>query len=147
MGIMNCEQYVLGELEKAQVTIDKLARENDRLQAQCELLESQLNATDPHEDEVRSLGRKEIVKKAAYTTTPAEGDGEAKSFEEWCLDAVGKYNLPKGWRRREFIDYFEPELRGFYDERVKELGEDEEEGEPGADKHAPRASQVRPGEA
>lgn len=128
MEIMNCEQYVLGELEKAKDTIDKLEQENDRLQAQCELLESQLNATDPHEDEVRRLGRKMIAQKGAYTTTSVqEDDGEVKPFEKWCFDAVTRYTIPDGWKRREFIDYFEPELRGFYDERVKRLGEDEEE--------------------
>lgn len=127
MEIMNCEQYVLGELEKAKATIGKLEQENDRLQAQCELLESQLNATDPHEDEVRRWGRLEIVKKVAYTTTQADVGGEAKSFEEWCLDAVYRNCVPKGWKRKEFIDYFEPELRGFYDERIKELEEEEDE--------------------
>lgn len=128
MEIMNCEQYVLGELEKAKDTIDKLEQENDRLQAQCELLESQLNATRPHEDEVRRLGRKMIAQKGAYTTTSVqEDDGEVKPFEKWCFDAVTRYTIPDGWKRREFIDYFEPELRGFYDERVKRLGEDEEE--------------------
>lgn len=127
MEIMNCEQYVLGELEEAQAAINKLEQENDRLQAQIEILEGQLDAKDPREDEVRSLGRKEIVKRAVYTTTSVEGDGEAKSFEEWCLNAVNKYNLPKGWKRREFIDYFEPELREFYNKRVKELEEAEEE--------------------
>lgn len=129
MEIMNCEQYVLGELEKAHAAINKLERENDRLQAQIEILEGQLNAKDPHEDEVRSLGRKIIAQKGAYTTTSAEQDGEAKSFEEWLVDAVTKYTIPEGWKRREFIGYFEPELRGFYDERVKELEEAEEEDE------------------
>lgn len=128
MEIMNCEQYVLGELEEAKATIDKLEQENDRLQAQCELLESQLNATDQHEDEVRRLGRKMIAQKGAYTTASVqEDDGEVKPFEKWCFDAVTRYTIPDGWKRREFIDYFEPELRGFYDERVKRLEEDEED--------------------
>lgn len=129
MEIMNCEQYVLGELEEAHATIAKLMQENDRLQAQIEILEGQLDAKDPRGDEVRSLGRKIIAQKGAYTTTSAEQDGEVKSFEEWVIDAVTKYTIPDGWKRREFIDYFEPELRGFYDERVKELDEDEEEDE------------------
>ena len=130
MEIMNCEQYVLGELEKAKATIDKLEQENDRLQAQCELLESQLNATDRHEDEVRRLGRKMIAQKGAYTTTSVqEDDGEVKPFEKWCFDAVTRYTIPDGWKRREFIDYFEPELREFYNKRVKELEEAEEEDE------------------
>lgn len=127
MEIMNCEQYVLGELEEAHATIAKLMQENDRLQAQIEILEGQLDAKDPRGDEVRSLGRKMIAQKGTYTTTPAEQDGEVKSFEEWLVDAVTKYTIPDGWKRREFIDYFEPELRGFYDERVKELDEDEED--------------------
>lgn len=127
MEIMNCEQYVLGELEEAHATIAKLMQENDRLQAQIEILEGQLDAKDPRGDEVRSLGRKKIAQKGTYTTTPAEQDGEVKSFEEWLVDAVTKYTIPDGWKRREFIDYFEPELRGFYDERVKELDEDEED--------------------
>ena len=127
MEIMNCEQYVLGELEKAKSAINKLEQENDRLQAQCELLESQLNATDPHEDEVRRLGRKIIAQEGAYTTTSVqEDDGEVKPFEKWCFDAVPRYTIPDGWKRRELIDYFEPELRGFYDERVKRLEEDED---------------------
>lgn len=127
MEIMNCEQYVLGELEEAHATIAKLMQENDRLQAQIEILEGQLDAKDPRGDEVRGLGRKMIAQKGTYTTTPAEQDGEVKSFEEWLVDAVTKYTVPDGWKRREFIDYFEPELRGFYDERVKELDEDEED--------------------
>lgn len=121
MEIMNCEQYVLGELEEAQAAINKLEQENDRLQAQIEILEGQLNAKDPREDEVRRWGRMEIVKKVAYTTTSAEQDGEAKSFEEWLVDAVTKYTIPEGWKRREFIGYFEPELREFYNKRVKAL--------------------------
>ena len=127
MEIMNCEQYVLGELWKAQGDIAKLEQENDQLQAQCELLESQLNATDPREDEVRRWGRMEIVKKVAYTATPADVGGEVKAFEEWCFDAVYRNCVPNGWKRKEFIDYFEPELREFYNERVKRLEEDEEE--------------------
>lgn len=129
MEIMNCEQYVLGELEEAQAAINKLEQENDRLQAQIEILEGQLNAKDPREDEVRRWGRMEIVKKVAYTTTAADVGGEAKSFEEWCFDAVYRNCVPNGWKRKEFIDYFEPELREFYDERVKELEEAEEEDE------------------
>lgn len=129
MEIMNCEQYVLGELEEAQAAINKLEQENDRLQAQIEILEGHLNAKDPREDEVRRLGRTEIVKKAAYTTTTADAGGEAKSFEEWCFDAVYKSCVPNGWKRKEFIDYFEPELREFYNKRVKELEEAEEEDE------------------
>lgn len=127
MEIMNCEQYVLAELEAAHATIAKLMQENDRLQAQIEILEGQLDAKDPRGDEVMSLGRKIIAQKGTYTTTSAEQDGEVKSFEEWLVDAVTKYTIPDGWKRRELIDYFEPELRGFYDERVKELGEDEED--------------------
>lgn len=129
MEIMNCEQYVLGELGKAHAAIDKLERENGRLQAQCELLEGQLSVKDPREDEVRRWGRMEIVKRVAYTTTTADAGGEAKSFEEWCLDAVYRGCVPKGWKRKEFIDYFEPELREFYSERVNELDEAEEEDE------------------
>lgn len=129
MEIMNCEQYVLGELEKAKATINKLEQENDRLQAQIEILEGHLNAKDPREDEVRRWGRMEIVKKVAYTMTTVDVGGEAKSFEEWCFGAVYRSNVPKGWKRKEFIDYFEPELREFYNERVKELEEAEEEDE------------------
>lgn len=129
MEIMNCEQYVLGELEKAHAAIDKLERENDRLQAQIEILEGHLNAKDPREDEVRRWGRMEIVKKVAYTTTAADVGGEAKPFEVWCFDAVYRNCVPKGWKRKEFIDYFEPELRGFYDECINALEEAEEEDE------------------
>lgn len=42
MEAKTCEQYVLGELEAAQASLERLAAENDRLQAQIELLESQL---------------------------------------------------------------------------------------------------------
>ncbi len=128
MEYMNCEQYVLGELEKAHAAIDEMAQENDRLQAQIGILEGQLNTTDPHEDEVRSLGRKMIAQKGAYTTTSVqEDDGEVKPFEKWCFDAVTRYTVPDGWKRGEFISYFAPELRGFYDKRVKELEEEEDE--------------------
>lgn len=127
MEIMNCEQYVLGELEKAQAAINRLEQENDRLQAQIEILEGHLNAKDPREDEVRRWGRTEIVKKVAYTTTTADAGGEAKSFDEWCFDAVTRRTVPDGWKRGEFISYFAPELRGFYDKRVKELEEEEED--------------------
>ena len=42
MEAKTCEQYVLGELEEARTALERLAAENDRLQAQIVLLESQL---------------------------------------------------------------------------------------------------------
>lgn len=124
MDILTCEQYVLAELEDAQGRIAELLKENDRLSAQCELLQSTVNAP---KDEIQALveeeGRKSLFEKWFRTYR----DTEHMSPDAWAEEAVS-YEMPKGMRAKA-LRFFEPELRAQYAEnKAKEaaLREDAE---------------------
>ena len=119
MEYMNCEQYVLGELEEAQAAVERLARENDRLRARCELLEGQLNAPkDRIQEVVEERGRKAVFRDWFNICAEVEG----MSFEDWRIEASDCYQMPKTLKAGA-IRFFEPELREAYEKKKSEEAE------------------------
>ena len=127
MEYENCEQYVLGELEEAQARNEQLKNDNDRLDAQCKLLEERLEAIQnakPSRIEayVMSLGRKEMFNDCTYAkSTDVKGsDGQQMPFRVWCEECMRYYGRPEWLSTSEFIEFFEPEFRQAYERRVQE---------------------------
>ena len=127
MEYENCEQYVLGELEEAQARNERLKNDNDRLDAQCKLLEERLEAIQnakPSRIEayVTEYGRKQLFEDCTYAkSTDVKGsDGQLMPFRVWCEECMRDYGRPKWLSTSEFIEFFEPEFRQAYERRVQE---------------------------
>lgn len=125
MEIRTCEQYVLAELEAAQDENARLAQENERLQAQCEILERQLGAEPSRlEAYVTAYGRKKLFKDLTYSSESVrDSSGETVPFRVWCEESMRDYGRPKWLSTAEFIEFFEPEFRKEYDEKLAEVDE------------------------
>lgn len=126
MEMTTCEQYVLAELEAAQAANERLAQENERLQAQVELMEASLNAGPTRlERWVTEKGRKALFDQCTgYSPEVTDGNGERVPFDVFCEGYIRDYTLPKWLSKSEFSRFFEPEFRKVYDEAVA----DEERG-------------------
>lgn len=127
MEMTTCEQYVLAELEAAQSANEKLAQENERLQAQLDILEERVNAEPTRiQRYIVAFGRKKLFGELTYAdSTPVKGsDGKDMPFKRWCEEAMRDYGRPKWMSTSEFIAEFEPEFREAYDER--RVSEEEE---------------------
>lgn len=124
MEITNCEQYVLAELKAAQEENKHLAQEVERLQAQCGTLEAKLNAEPSKVERIVSKeGRKLVFDRwTGYAPNVIE-DGCEVDFRDWCLEMVRDYSLPKGIGKSEFVEFFEPEFKECYEERLAEEAE------------------------
>lgn len=127
MEYESCEQYVLGELEEAQARNELLKNDNDRLDAQCKLLEERLEALQnakPSRIEayVTSYGRKELFGNLtwAVSTSVVGGDGKQMPFRVWCEECLRDYGRPGWMSAAEFIEFFEPEFRQEYERHVQE---------------------------
>ena len=122
MDVTTCEQYVLAELEAAQAANERLAQENERLQAQVELMEANLNAEPTRlERWVTEKGRKALLDYCtSYAPDVTDSDGERVPFEVFCEDYIRDYNLPKWLSKAEFARYFEPEFRMAYEDAIAE---------------------------
>lgn len=122
MDVTTCEQYVLAELEAAQAANERLAQENERLQAQVELMEANLNAEPTRlERWVTEKGRKALFDHCtSYAPDVTDSDGERVPFDVFCEDYIRDYNLPKWLSKAEFARYFEPEFRKAYEDAIAE---------------------------
>lgn len=137
MEIMNCEQYVLGELEKAKATIDKLEQENDRLQDQCELLEIQLNAMTkvaksyretidrpktPIEELADRVMHEAMLARFFYADVTSARNaltGQTLGFDEWCREAMRLRRETDDIGDGEIIAFLHDDLKAIYDKKVK----------------------------
>lgn len=120
MEMTTCEQYVLAELEAAQNANERLAQENERLQAQVEILEAKANEEPTRiQRYIVAYGRKKLFGELTYAeSTPVKSsDGKDMPFKRWCEAAMRDYGRPKWMSISEFIAEFEPEFREAYDER------------------------------
>lgn len=122
MDVTTCEQYVLAELEAAQAANERLAQENERLQAQVELMEANLNAEPTRlERWVTEKGRKALFGYCTrYAPDVTDSDGERVPFDVFCEDFICDYNLPKWLSKAELARYFEPEFRKAYEDAIAE---------------------------
>ena len=134
MEITNCEQYVLAELNKAQLEIELLNRENEQLRQGRKALEAELDAIKNSDESkldamVFKAGRRKLFNEGCSTYTDVADGDEVRGFEEWRSEATGKYSIPDGWKRQQFMDYFEPEYRALYEKKLAELSDGDGEGE------------------
>ena len=119
MEAKTCEEYVLDELAAAIV-------ENERLKQQLAEANARLDAIESVkptkiEQMVVEAGRKALFNDKTYArTTSATEDGEAIQFGTWCMEAMDIYRFPKEVDKAEFMEFFEPEFREAYQERLEE---------------------------
>ena len=70
---------------------------------------------------VVEYGRRELFDVKTYARTMDVMDGgEVKPFGTWCMEAMNNYRFPKSIDKMEFIEFFEPEFREAYEERLEE---------------------------
>lgn len=122
MEYMNCEQYVLGELEAAQAENERLQNEVARLQVQCQLLEERMNAQPSRiERWATKKGRESLFNNCTGCVPNVTGsDGERVSLDVFCEGYIRDYSLPKWLSKAEFARYFEPEFRKAYEDAIAE---------------------------
>ena len=121
MEIETCEQYVLMQLFEQQNENDKLNRELQRRDERIDELTRQIEAArSPLQKAIVGEGRKALYGNCAGYMLSAKNGDEIMTFEDWCLEDVSRYSLPKGVTMRGFIDEFEDELREEYRQRLAE---------------------------
>lgn len=121
MEIETCEQYVLMQLFEQQDENDRLCRELQRRDERIDELTRQIEAArSPLQKAIVGEGRKALYGNCAGYMLSAKNGDEIMTFEDWCLEDVSRYSLPKGVTMRSFIDEFEDELREEYSRQVAE---------------------------
>lgn len=121
METKTCEQYVLTQLFEQQDENDRLNRELQRRDERIDELTRQIEAArSPLQKAIVGEGRKALYGNCAGYMLSAKNGDEIMTFEDWCLEDVSRYSLPKGVTMRNFIDEFEDELREEYSRQVAE---------------------------
>lgn len=121
METKTCEQYVLTQLFEQQDENDRLNRELQRRGERIDELTRQIEAArSPLQKAIVGEGRKALYGNCAGYMLSAKNGDEIMTFEDWCLEDVSRYSLPKGVTMRGFIDEFEDELREEYLQRLAE---------------------------
>lgn len=121
METKTCEQYVLTQLFEQQDENDRLNRELQRRDERIDELTRQIEAArSPLQKAIVDEGRKVLYGNCAGYMLSAKNGDEIMTFEDWCLEDVSRYSLPKGVTMRGFIDEFEDELREGYRQRLAE---------------------------
>ena len=121
MEAKTCEQYVLMQLFEQQDENDRLCRELQRRDERIDELTRQAEAArSPLRKAIVDEGRRALYGSCAGYMLSAKNGDEIMTFEDWCLEDVSRYSLPKGVTMRGFIDEFEDELREEYRQRLAE---------------------------
>ena len=121
METKTCEQYVLTQLFEQQDENDRLNRELQRRDERIDELTRQIEAArSPLQKAIVGEGRKALYGNCAGYMLSAKNGDEIMTFEDWCLEDVSRYSLPKGVTMQSFIDEFEDELREEYFRQVAE---------------------------
>lgn len=133
MEIKTCEQYVLAELEAKRRESESLEKkledaiaERDAMKAKADALERKLGEKpNTMEAAVIKTGRQNLFHDCTYATVTdvKNRDGEVIPFRVWCEKAMRDYGRPKGVSVSEFIEFFEPEFRKEYEEKMPEVTE------------------------
>lgn len=125
MEYESCEQYVLGELEEAQADNDRLRGENERLGAQCSILQERLDALSTPsrmQEYITEQGRRYVFDACSYAdvTDARYPDGSTVPFRTWCEDSLRDYGRTDWLTADEFIEEFDPEFRAEYERKLGE---------------------------
>lgn len=129
MKVINCEQYVLAELDCKKRKNERLVAENDKLAKQLDAMtkraESYKEALDrpktPIEVVADEVMRQEMLTRFSYAEVTDVKDlytGKLLDFDEWCHQAVRLKTLPDGISEEELIGFMSEDLRTLYDYEV-----------------------------
>lgn len=133
MEIRTCEQFVLAVLDNKSREVERLEKklsqaiaERDAIKAKADELERKLGEEPGTlEAAVIKAGRKSLFNSCTWATiTEVKGTtGEPIPFRVWCEDCMRDCGRPKGVSVAEFVEYFEPEFRKEYEQKMPEVTE------------------------
>lgn len=135
MEITSCEQYVLAELDYEQRRNERLQAENNRLAKRLDAMtkraQSYYETIHREKTPIEALAdetmRKAMMERFTYADVTSAKTSfpltETKTFEQWCLEAVSRYGVPKTVSQEQIIEFLEDDLRAVYDKKVKEAQE------------------------
>lgn len=134
MGINNCEQYVLAELDYEQRRNECLVAENNKLAKQLDAMtkraKSYKETIDRPKTPIEALAdevmREEMLTRFSYadvTDVKSLLTGWMFDFDEWCHQAVRLKTLPDDISEETLIRFMRDDLKAIYDEKVAECTE------------------------
>lgn len=129
MEIINCEQYVLAELDYEQRRNERLVAENNKLAKQLDAMtkraRSYKETIDRPKTPIEALAdevmREEMLIRFSYADVTDVMDlrsGKPIGFDEWCHDAARVVALPDGIGEEELTRFMRRDLKKIYDEKV-----------------------------
>lgn len=125
MEYMNCEQYVLAQLEDAQ-------RENKVLQDKVQKLSDKLAKATKEPSRIKKRvadeGRKLVFEKWFYYSYYFDSNNSG-DFEKYCINATSDFYRPDDISRVDAICEFEPELRHMWEKMLAEYESEKEDAE------------------
>lgn len=134
MGINNCEQYVLAELDYEQRRNERLVAENNKLAKQLDAMtkraKSYKETIDRPKTPIEALAdevmREEMLTRFSYAEVTGVQDmytGKLLDFDEWCREAVRLRHLPDDISEETLIRFMRDDLKAIYDKEVAECTE------------------------
>ena len=134
MGINNCEQYVLAELDYEQRRNELLVAENNKLAKQLDAMtkraKSYKETIDRPKTPIEALAdevmREEMLTRFSYAEVTGVQDmytGKLLDFDEWCREAVRLKHLPDDISEETLIRFMRDDLKAIYDKEVAECTE------------------------
>lgn len=134
MEILNCEQYVLAELDYEQRRNERLVAENNKLAKQLDAMtkraKSYKETIDRPKTPVEALAdevmREEMLARFSYadvTDVKSLFAGGMFDFDEWCHQAVCLKTLPDDISEETLIRFMRDDLKAIYDEKVAKCTE------------------------
>ena len=134
MGITNCEQYVLAELDYEQRSNERLVAENNKLAKQLDAMtkraKSYKETIDRPKTPIEALAdkvmREEMLTRFSYAEVTDVQDmytGKTLDFDEWCHNAVRLKPLPDDISEETLIRFMRDDLKAIYDNEVAKCTE------------------------
>lgn len=134
MGITNCEQYVLAELDYEQRRNERLVAENNKLAKQLDAMTKRARSykatidrpMTPIEALADRVMREEMLTRFSYadvTDVKSAFTGKLLDFDEWCHEAVRLKALPDDISEETLIGFMRKDLRTIYDNEVAKCTE------------------------
>lgn len=134
MGINNCEQYVLAELDYEQRRNERLVSENNKLAKQLDAMtkraKSYKETIDRPKTPIEALAdtvmREEMLTRFSYAEVTGVQEmytGKLLGFDEWCRKAVRLKHLPDDISEETLIRFMRDDLKAIYDKEVAECTE------------------------